>query len=571
MSPKRTATIKPWIIKYANVEDAATGDSFEIFAFTKTLGRKGKLRIERDKARDSRALLAALARKNAVLPHEEPGAAKLVEAAIKSEPRYHRLHVRQLGWLPGRKGFALKRRVIYARAGARKLRPPLWVNDRQVGDLKSRGTLEQWQRHVARPALRSTRLMLILAAAFAAPLVRISGLQNFGINLFGESKVGKTTALLLGASVIGIGTERALPNWNSTRNAFLETAQGFKDLIMPANEVGLLAGKRRDAYPSIREWIYAFSEGHDRVRHSSSTIATNWASSSWQGIFVSTSEYSFNDYAAFSGETRGSGEFARCLDVAAVAKGHATVFDSYPTNVERERRKRWARTQLTELRRNCARFHGTALEPYISHLITISRQLPRKVEAHCAKFMKAVRAMHLDGALEHAGRNFALIYAGGCMAIEAEVLPWTKARLFHAVEVCFRAAVDDIRGHTNALGRGRALLKKMLQSNDIVQARSGKTVTPGQCAGYWHEEHGIRSYTIHAKELYRRFASRAQAVAVLRWLYDSGNLIAERGKLTPSPKTAQWAERACRWPGGKIAKSIRFRDPFVPTRSKTTD
>jgi hypothetical protein len=103
--------------------------------------------------------------------------------------------------------------------------------------------------------------MLVLAAAFAAPLVRVSGLQNFGINLFGRSKVGKTTALLAGASVIGIGTERDLPNWNSTSNAFLETARGFNDLMLPAYEVGLLAGNRRDAYAPIRERIYAFQRG----------------------------------------------------------------------------------------------------------------------------------------------------------------------------------------------------------------------------------------------------------------------------------------------------------------------
>ncbi len=59
--PNRAA--EPWIIKFANVEDASTGDCYEVFAFRKTLGRKGKLRIERDKARDSRAVLAALAGK----------------------------------------------------------------------------------------------------------------------------------------------------------------------------------------------------------------------------------------------------------------------------------------------------------------------------------------------------------------------------------------------------------------------------------------------------------------------------------------------------------------------------
>ncbi len=87
-------------------------------------------------------------------------------------------------------------------------------------------------------------------------------------------KIGKTTALLVGASAIGIGTERDLPNWNATSNAFLETARGFNDLVLPANEVGLLAGKRRDAYAPIRERIYAFSEGRDRARGGDEVRAT---------------------------------------------------------------------------------------------------------------------------------------------------------------------------------------------------------------------------------------------------------------------------------------------------------
>ena len=436
----------------------------------------------------------------------------------------------------------------------------MWVNDRQVGVLKSKGTLEDWQRYVAQPAMRSTRLMLVLAATFAAPLVKISELQNFGINIFGPSKVGKTTALLVGASAIGIGTERDLPNWNTTSNAFLETARGFTDLMVPANEVGLLAGKRRDAYGPIRERIYIFSEGRDRARLSSSTMATTWASSIWQGIFVSTSEYSFNDYAAFAGETRSSGEFARCLDVAAVAKGRSTIFDRYPPNVGLRRRKQWARAQLTELRKNCAQFHGTALEPYLVHLIAIAGSLAKKVEKHCYTFMKAVRAMHLDGALEHAGRNFALIYAGGCMAIEANVLPWTEADVFEAIESCFRAAVEDIRGHTNILGRARSILRSKLMSDEIVEARPGLTVTPERCAGYYQESAGIRYYTIHTKAFVRWFASRAQAAAVLQWLNDQDDLIADKHKFRPSLKSVQWAERACRWPGGMVVKSIRLRD-----------
>ena len=137
MSSKHSKTLKPWIIKSANVEDAASGDFYEEFAFKKTLGGKGRLRIDRDKARDSHSVLAALARKNAVLPYEDREAVRLIEAAIKSEPRRHRLHVRRLGWMSGRKCFALKREILGVQDGIRTLRPPLWVNDRQVGGTRT--------------------------------------------------------------------------------------------------------------------------------------------------------------------------------------------------------------------------------------------------------------------------------------------------------------------------------------------------------------------------------------------------------------------------------------------------
>ncbi len=78
MKQDNSITVKPWVRKYANVEDATTGDSFEVFVFRKTLGRKGKLRIERDKAREHRLVMAALAKKNAVLPFEDSEAIKLI-------------------------------------------------------------------------------------------------------------------------------------------------------------------------------------------------------------------------------------------------------------------------------------------------------------------------------------------------------------------------------------------------------------------------------------------------------------------------------------------------------------
>ena len=152
--------------------------------------------------------------------------------------------------------------------------------------------------------------MLAICAAFAAPLLSITGRQSFGINLFGRAKAGKTTALLAGASVIGLGREADLPNWGATAAAKGESARMFNDMLFPLNEAGLLGGSKKKAYPEIRETIYRLGEGRERLRHTQSIFSAPAASSEVRTIFFSTAEHSFDDYATFAGETRDEGEYA---------------------------------------------------------------------------------------------------------------------------------------------------------------------------------------------------------------------------------------------------------------------
>jgi uncharacterized protein (DUF927 family) len=98
--------------------------------------------------------------------------------------------------------------------------------------------------------------MLLISASFAAPLLNVTKMPNFGINVYGLSKVGKTTGLLGATSVIGIGSERNLPNWNATSGAFLETARSFNDLLLAVNEVAFSRARRATLMaPSVSAFI----------------------------------------------------------------------------------------------------------------------------------------------------------------------------------------------------------------------------------------------------------------------------------------------------------------------------
>ena len=338
---QETQVRSPAVIKFANAEDEATGDAYEVFEFTKLLGRRGKVRIERDQARQAEKVFNILIRKNWDVPKDEIRAASVVAAAIRTSPQQYVLHAHHLGWRRNRKAFVLQKKVVGAARSELKLKPPLWLNDRQLVVMRAKGDLQNWIKEIARPMRYSNSGMLILSAAFAAPLLQFAGLQSFGINLFGPAKAGKTTLLLAASSMVGIARESQLPNWNTTVASFQETARLFNDLLLPANEVGLLAGRRGDAYPKLRQLVYVFSEGRDTSRHSSSSAASVSSSATWRGVFVSTAEHSLNTYAALSGEQRDHGEFARCLDVPAVRGGSSTVFDRGPGTMSARDFERW--------------------------------------------------------------------------------------------------------------------------------------------------------------------------------------------------------------------------------------
>ncbi len=131
--------------------------------------------------------------------------------------------------------------------GSRTLALPVWVGDKQAVMQARKGSLQAGIDQVATPCLNSSAAIVVLCAAFAAPLLRRTKIASFGLNLHGVSKAGKTSALLAGASVAGIGVESRLPNFRSTSAVRGELCRAFNDQMLPLKEVGLIAGKNTTA------------------------------------------------------------------------------------------------------------------------------------------------------------------------------------------------------------------------------------------------------------------------------------------------------------------------------------
>jgi putative DNA primase/helicase len=149
----------------------------------------------------------------------------------------------------------------------------------------------------------------------------------------------------------------------------------------------------------------------------------------WWGIAISTAENSIDDLAVLSHQQREYGELARAHDVPAVKAHCSTVFDRFPKGLPSNKRRAWVRKQLRLIRMAAESNHGQALDPVILEIIRLGSEAGQYVRECMKEFRLALGTLPRDGALRHAVENFACIYAGGCVAIKAGVVKWTRAKV----------------------------------------------------------------------------------------------------------------------------------------------
>ncbi len=125
--------------------------------------------------------------------------------------------VARTGWhdIGGRSTFVLPGETIGPRGAE-------WVilSAAASGSYEARGTVDQWREGVATLARGHLFLVLAISTALAGALAYLAGYEGGGIHFFGQSSIGKTTALRLGAGVWGRGDTRpALSERGARRRA----------------------------------------------------------------------------------------------------------------------------------------------------------------------------------------------------------------------------------------------------------------------------------------------------------------------------------------------------------------
>lgn len=304
-----------------------------------------------------------------------------------------------------------------------------------VAAIRQRGSLEQWQETVARPAAGNSRLVLSLSAAFGATMLGAFNYpEGFGIHLRGSSSAGKTTALELAGSVWGGGGLTGYrQSWHATANGIEATAEAHCDLLLCLDELGQV--RPEDA----GRVAYQLSTGTGRQRALSDGMGASRRE--WRLIYLSTGEIGLADKLreARTPQRMMAGQAVRLIDLPADAEAGYGIFErvpeieNRPSATPRERGRAFADRLVAAAQSN----YGTAGPAFLEKLVADRNSAIEQARQVMDMLAEQLPPGDADGQVQRVARHLALIASAGELATALGIAPWPAGEAIRAVQHCF--------------------------------------------------------------------------------------------------------------------------------------
>jgi putative DNA primase/helicase len=307
---------------------------------------------------------------------------------------------------------------------------------------KQKGKLAAWQDNIAKPCAGNSRLVFAISAAFASPLLDITGMEGGGVHFRGDSSTGKTTALRVASSVWG-GLDY-LQRWRATDNGLESLAAQHSDCLLVLDELSQVDPK------AAGEVAYMLANGSGKVRSIRTGAMRDTAS--WRLLFLSSGEAGLTEHMALAGRKPKAGQEIRLLDIPADAGRGYGVFDTLHDNIGGAAFSK----ALTEA---VAKNYGVASIAFLAKLVDNLD----KINSHVKKLQKEFADKHLaddaGGQANRAALRFALIAAAGEIATVWGITGWQQNEAINAADACFKAWLNQRGGAGNA--EERAMLAQV--------------------------------------------------------------------------------------------------------------
>ncbi|MDQ2081530.1 DUF927 domain-containing protein [Xanthobacteraceae bacterium Astr-EGSB] len=538
----------------AIAEDERTKKFFGVIKFTDVYERTRTLLVNRADLDNKKSIAETLKNSGAQLPRSTQAVESAVETmANNSHTAPCWKFAATTGWRDGHRMYVRPKSIIGTNGPDVLIRPPCTFPGAKPSRLGTRGTFRQWQMTVADPARYSSRVVFVICAALAAPLLKLVGLNSFGVLISGPAKVGKSTMLLTAGSVIGIGREQDLPNFRSTNAALAEMPAEFNDCLLPLNELGLMNGRAAERQERLRTFAYGFAEGTGTTY--SNFFLPGQSSLKWSCIALGTSEESADQIAASAGELRMSGEAVRCIDLPAAHTDATTLFDFMPKDVPLEERTAWAEAMCVKLRKACSKNHGVPMRRLVRLTIKDPKSIANELTTLAQEFTKKVQRKTDGPVVRHLARNLAHIYAAGTIGVRLGILPWHASLVLKSMRRCFVDARAAMNTPDDLLRAGLRIFDRQLNGPQVIEWKKNTSDSElRNVQGFWVRKGSHYRLTVCAKDFSSWFTDARQSALVLKWLVEKESLA------KPAPRNTingiVWAESQPIWPDGVRRRSI---------------
>lgn len=317
-----------------------------------------------------------------------------------------------------------------------------------VGDdghrFSSNGDLEDWQHYVSVPIKGNSRPVFAVSLGFASALLHLLQMENIGVNLLGDSSIGKSIIQLIVASMFG-HPSRIKISWNATSNGLEAVATLSNDACLIPDELKQLQAE----IAGITAYHLLNGTGRSRANQTGGSKGV----SSWRIVVISSGEVGLADLANGKGVRTYAGQEQRLADIPADAGKGWGVFDTlgdYQTS----------QTKADELKQASHRYYGTAFTTFVAKIAADPEAAKEQAKKLMADFSAANRPKDAASQALRMLNRFALAAAAGELATIWGITGWNKGDAFWAAGVCFKAWI----AHRGGAGQQepQELLKQVL-------------------------------------------------------------------------------------------------------------
>lgn len=302
----------------------------------------------------------------------------------------------------------------------------------QVEGYEVSGTWQQWRDGVGALCAGNHRPVFAISAAFAAPLLNLLDVSGVGFHIRGASSTGKSTALVLGASVQG--NPDPLPKWRATDNALEGFAATRNDALLCLDEMGQADAK------VIAQAAYMLAQGQGKMRSQRDTRLRPTAT--WKTLFLSNGEISLADMLASEGKKVKAGQEVRVIDLPADAGRGLGIFDQIPAGFAT------SGTFADSLKQAAGQYHGAVFREYLRLLVMECGKHITTVQGYRGDWKAEYVPEGAGGQVLRVADAFAVVAAAGELATDMGLTGWQEGTAALSVAHCFKAWLE----HRGGLG-----------------------------------------------------------------------------------------------------------------------